>query len=200
MKRLYVHRSRYEEVVEGLTEVLAGYRIGNGLDPDVAMGPLNNAKQRDIVEELVREARESGTEVRDLGTVDQRALDEGGYFLPARLVLDPSPDARIVTEEQFGPALPVLPFDGVDPLVEQLNNEWAGLCSSVWTSDRDRAARLARVLRTGTTWVNNHNAVAEDDRAPFGGFRRSGIGRELGVEGLLEFTEAHTVTWSIGNE
>jgi acyl-CoA reductase-like NAD-dependent aldehyde dehydrogenase len=200
MKRLYVHRSRYDEVVDALTDVLGSYRIGNGLDPDVTMGPLNNSKQRDVVDELVAEAQAHGTEVRELGTIDPSALDAGGYFLPARLVLDPDPDARIVTEEQFGPALPVLPFDEVDPLVDQLNNEWAGLCSSVWTSDRARAADLARRLRTGTTWINNHNAVAEDDRAPFGGFRRSGIGRELGIEGLLEFTEAHTVTWSIGDE
>jgi acyl-CoA reductase-like NAD-dependent aldehyde dehydrogenase len=200
LKRLYVHRSRYEEVVDGLSDVLAGYRIGNGLDPDVTMGPLNNSKQRDIVEEMVREVKGAYTEVRDLGEIDRSALDGGGYFLPARMVLDPDPRARIVTEEQFGPALPVLPFDDAEPLVDQLNDEWAGLCSSVWTSNPERAAHLGRRLRTGTTWVNNHNAVAEDDRAPFGGFRRSGIGRELGVEGLLEFTEAHTVTYSIGEE
>ncbi|MCD4535510.1 aldehyde dehydrogenase family protein [Nocardioides sp. cx-169] len=90
-----------------------------------------------------------------------------------------------------GPALTILPFDDTEQVVDRLNDEWAGLCSSVWTSDRDRAADLARRLRTGTTWVNNHNAVAQDDRVPFGGFR-------LGAEGPLEFTEAHTVTWSIG--
>ncbi|MCD4524987.1 aldehyde dehydrogenase family protein [Nocardioides sp. cx-173] len=200
MKRLYVHRSRYDEVVTGMSDLLAHYRIGHGLEEGVTMGPLNNAKQRDIVEEMVGEARGSGTEVRDLGTIDALAVEQGGFFLPARLVLDPRPEARIVTEEQFGPALPVLPFDDAEQVVDRLNDEWAGLCSSVWTADRDRAAHLARRLRTGTTWVNNHNAVAQDDRAPFGGFRRSGIGRELGVEGLLEFTEAHTVTWSIGDD
>lgn len=195
IKRIYVHRSRYDEVVDGMTAVLDGYRVGHGLHPDTTMGPLNTERQRDFVAELCGEAAAAGVEVRRLGTVAEEAVRTGGWFLPPTLVLDPSPDLRIVTEEQFGPALPILPFDDVDPLVEQLNDEWAGLCSSVWSGDAERAARLAGRLRTGTTWINDANAVAQDDRAPFGGFRMSGIGRELGSEGLLEMTEAHTVTW-----
>ena len=197
IKRLYVHRSRYHEVLDGMSDVLGGYRIGNGLDPGTSMGPLNNARQRDKVRELCDQARAAGHPVRELGTVDPAAESAGGYFLPAMLVLDPHADSGIVTTEQFGPALPVIPFDDEDALIDRLNDEWAGLCSSVWTADPDRAATAAHRLRTGTVWVNNHNAVAQDDRAPFGGFRHSGTGRELGVEGLLDFTEPHTVTYSV---
>ena len=115
--------------------------------------------------------------------------------LGAMLVLDPAPDLRVVTEEQFGPVLPILPFSDLEPLIDQVNEEASGLCSSVWTANMARAQALAARLRTGTTWINDANAVAQDDRAPFGGFRQSGMGRQLGVEGLLDFTEHHTVTY-----
>lgn len=195
IKRLYVHRSRYEELVTRMSDALDRFHLGHGLAPDTTMGPLNNARQRDFVAELCDEARAAGDEVRELGVLDEESSAAGGFFLRPALVLDPAPGRRIVTEEQFGPALPILPFEDVGGLIDRLNEEWAGLCSSVWTADRDRATALARRLRTGTTWVNNHNAVAQDDRAPFGGFRQSGLGRELGVEGLLDFTEAHTITY-----
>jgi len=200
IKRLYVHRSRFAEVIDGMSDILSRYRIGNGLDADISMGPLNNAQQRDKVRQLCDEARSAGHEVRELGTIDPDAQSAGGYFLPATVVLDPAPDSKIVTTEQFGPALPIAPFDDENALIDQLNDEWAGLCSSVWSADPERAADAADRLRTGTVWINNHNAVAQDDRAPFGGFRQSGIGRELGVDGLLDFTEPHTVTYSVPGE
>jgi len=195
VKRIYVHRSRYDEVVSKMSEVLARYVVGHGLDPATTMGPLNNAKQRDIVLALRDDAAQRGYEVRELGTVSDSAGRGGGYFLNPALVLNPDFDTRIVLEEQFGPALPICAYDDLPSLVARLNAEWAGLCSSVWTSDPERAASVARELRTGTTWVNNANAVAQDDRAPFGGFRMSGVGRELGIEGLYDFTELHTVTY-----
>jgi acyl-CoA reductase-like NAD-dependent aldehyde dehydrogenase len=195
VKRLYVHRSRYHELVSGMSDILNTFRVGHGLSRSTAMGPLNTAKQRDFVAELCAEARAQGHEVRELGTLDDPLGRDGGYFLKPALVLDPEPRLRIVTDEQFGPALPILPFDDIDPIIDQVNEEWSGLCSSVWTSDLERASALAARLRTGTTWINDANAVAQDDRAPFGGFRQSGLGRELGVEGLLEFTEPHTVTY-----
>jgi acyl-CoA reductase-like NAD-dependent aldehyde dehydrogenase len=195
IKRLYVHRSRYDEVVERMSERLDREVVGHGLAPETTMGPLNNARQRDFVAELAADARTAGDEVRELGAIADVSADTGGFFLRPALVLDPAVDRRIVTEEQFGPLLPILPFDDVDTAVAAVNDDWSGLCSSVWSADEERARSLAHRLRTGTTWVNNHNAVAQDDRAPFGGFRLSGMGRELGVEGLYDFTEAHTVTY-----
>ncbi|WP_330285488.1 aldehyde dehydrogenase family protein [Streptomyces sp. NBC_00576] len=195
VKRLYVHRSRYDELVDALAAALGSQRVGPGSDPASTMGPLNSAAQRDKVTAMLAEAADAGAEIRELGTLAPgAAASSGGHFLRPALVLDPDPGLRIVTEEQFGPALPILPFDDVDSVLDQVNNDWSGLCSSVWSADPARAAALAQRLRTGTTWINHANAVACDDRAPFGGFRQSGIGREMGPEGLLSFTEPHTIT------
>jgi acyl-CoA reductase-like NAD-dependent aldehyde dehydrogenase len=195
IKRIYVARSRYDELVEGLSELLASQRVGSGLAPASTMGPLNSARQRDYVSALCAEARAAGHEVRELGEIDAAGLEAAGHFLRPSLVLNPSPSLRIVSEEQFGPAVPILPFTDLDPVIEQLNGEWSGLGSSVWSADLQRAGAVAARLRAGTTWINNASAMAIDDRAPFGGFRQSGIGRELGSDGLHEFTEAHTVTF-----
>ncbi|MEU1180086.1 aldehyde dehydrogenase family protein [Streptomyces sp. NPDC005820] len=194
VKRVYVHRSRYEELVGKLSAALDVHRVGPGADPASTLGPLNSAAQREKVLALLAEAADAGAEIRELGTLDAAVASSGGHFLRPTLVLDPDPRLRIVTEEQFGPALPILPYDDLDSVLDHVNGDWSGLCSSVWSADPVRASALAERLRTGTTWINHANAVACDDRAPFGGFRQSGIGREMGPDGLLAFTEAHTVT------
>ena len=191
LKRLYVPRRRYDEVVDGLRATLVKAKIGPGLDPATTLGPLNTARQRDYVAGLTEEARAAGAQVLTFGecTVDPGS---GNYLLPS-LVLDPAPELKIVTEEQFGPALPVIPYDDEAQAVALANNTWSGLCSSVWSADNEHAMKIARQLRTGVTFFNNHNATAVDERAPFGGFNQSGIGRELGREGLLEFTQTHVM-------
>lgn len=192
IKRLYVPRARFDEVVSGLESVLARTVVGSGLEPDVTMGPLHTERQRDFVAELVGEARAAGAEVREAGTF---ACDpDGGHYLLPSLVLDPGHDLRIVGEEQFGPTLPVIPYDDESEAIALANDTWSGLCSSVWSTDPEHATSVARQLRTGVTFFNNHNATAVDERAPFGGFDQSGIGRELGREGLLEFTETHVMS------
>jgi acyl-CoA reductase-like NAD-dependent aldehyde dehydrogenase len=192
IKRLYVPRRRFDDVVTGLRSALAATRVGAGRDPAATMGPLNSARQRDYVIELCDEARSSGAEVIEVG---EHLADPGAgnYMLPA-LVLDPAEDLRIVTEEQFGPALPVIPYDDEAQAIARANDTWSGLCSSVWSADTEHAMEVARALRTGVTFFNNHNATAVDERAPFGGFNQSGIGRELGREGMLEFTETHVMS------
>jgi acyl-CoA reductase-like NAD-dependent aldehyde dehydrogenase len=193
MKRLYVHRSRYDEVVDGLSEAIAPMRLGRGLDPDATMGPLHTKRQRDFVADLLSEARSHGAEVRELGEPVGGSDMERGHFLRPALVLDPQADTGIVTEEQFGPALPIIPFDDEDDAVRAANDTWAGLCSSVWSSDPERAASVAARLRSGSTFVNSHSAPFLDNRAPFGGFNQSGFGREMGTEGILSFTDTHSV-------
>jgi acyl-CoA reductase-like NAD-dependent aldehyde dehydrogenase len=192
MKRLYVHRSRYDEVVDGLSRELEATRLGSGLDPETTMGPLHTARQRDFVAGLVEEARARGAEVREFGEGA-----EGGQFLKPALVLDPPADAGIVTEEQFGPALPIIPFDDEEDAIRQANDTWSGLCSSVWSGDPEHVDAVAARLRTGTTFVNAHNAPWLDDRAPFGGFNQSGMGREMGAEGILAFTDTHSTSVTV---
>jgi acyl-CoA reductase-like NAD-dependent aldehyde dehydrogenase len=188
-KRLYVHRSRYAEVVDGLSAILAGTRLGHGLADGVTMGPLHTPRQRDFVRELVEKARADGAEVREFGEHVEGAELEHGNFLRPSLVLDPADDAAVVVEEQFGPTVPILPFDDEDDAVARANDTWSGLCSSAWTADRERAAAIARRLQTGYTFVNAHGAAHLDERAPFGGFRGSGMGREMGIEGIREFMD-----------
>ncbi|HTU72664.1 MAG TPA: aldehyde dehydrogenase family protein [Trebonia sp.] len=191
IKRLYVPRRRYDEVIDGLRASLASSKVGPGLDSATTFGPLNTAQQRDYVTGLTTEAGAAGAEVLTFGeyTVDAAS---GNYLLPS-LVLDPAPELGIVTEEQFGPALPVIGYDTEEEAVALANNTWSGLCSSVWSADTEHGMAIAGQLRTGVTFFNNHNAAAVDERAPFGGFNSSGIGRELGREGLLEFTQTHAM-------
>jgi acyl-CoA reductase-like NAD-dependent aldehyde dehydrogenase len=190
LKRLYVPRRRYDEVIDGLRATLTGTKVGPGLDAATTMGPLNTGRQRDYVAGLTEEARQAGAEVLTFGEYTDGT--EGNYLLPS-LVLDPAPHLGIVCEEQFGPALPVIPYDDEAEAVALANDTWSGLCSSVWSADTEHAMRIGRQLRTGVTFFNNHNATAVDERAPFGGFNQSGVGRELGREGLLEFTETHVM-------
>ncbi len=192
MKRLYVHRSHYDAVVEGLSGAVGAQKIGPGLHADATMGPLNSAQQRDYVQGLLDEVR-ADAEVRELAEpVDEDAFARGQFMRPS-LVLDPRPDARIVTEEQFGPTLPIIPFDDEESAIAAANDTWSGLCSSVWSSDMEHAGRVGTRLRTGFTFVNAHNAPFLDERAPFGGFNQSGMGREMGEEGILGFTDTHSV-------
>ncbi len=191
VKRLYVPRRRLGEVVDGLQATLAGTRVGPGLDAETTMGPLNTRRQRDYVADLCDEARAGGAQVLTFGEITGEGA--GNYLLPS-LVLDPAAGLRIVAEEQFGPALPVIPYDDEAEAVAAANTTWSGLCSSVWSADTDHAMRVAKRLRTGVTFFNNHNATAVDERAPFGGFNSSGVGRELGRQGMQEFTETHVMS------
>lgn len=194
LKRLYVHRSRFDEVVDGLTAIGERQVIGDGLLPETTMGPLNNRKQQCFVTNLMQNARWSGAHVREVGQVPDEELFRAGYFLKPALVVAPDPGLDIVREEQFGPALPILPFDHDDEAVAMANDSPFGLCSSVWTADLDRANLLSRRLEAGYTYINNHGPAAQDGRGPFGGFKLSGIGRNFGYEGVTQFQGTHSIS------
>ncbi|WP_444985631.1 aldehyde dehydrogenase family protein [Halomonas mongoliensis] len=194
LKRLYVHRSRYEEVVAGLTAECERQVIGDGLLPETTMGPMNNAKQLGVIRQMLKEAEEAGADLRELGQVPDPELYDKGYFQRPVLVLDPDPYLSVVKDEQFGPLLPIIPFDTEEEAVAMANDSIFGLCSSVWTEDRDRAVSLARKLEAGYTYINAHGPSAQDGRGPFGGFKQSGIGRNMGYEGIVAFQGYHCIS------
>ncbi|AKO99937.1 NAD-dependent aldehyde dehydrogenase (plasmid) [Marinovum algicola DG 898] len=195
LKRMYVHESRYDEVVDGFTAACERAVVGDGLLPETTMGPVNNGRQLKVVTDMIAEARASGAELRECGQVPDPALyDGGGYFQKPVLVYDADPGLSIVREEQFGPCLPIMKFRSDDEAVALANDSEFGLCSSVWTPDAERALRVARRLEAGYTYLNGHGPMAQDGRGPFGGVKNSGIGRNLGYDGVLAFTEAHSIS------
>jgi acyl-CoA reductase-like NAD-dependent aldehyde dehydrogenase len=198
IKRIYVHRSRYQEVIDGLSRNLEKTVLGYGLDENTTMGPLHSTRQRDFVAEIVDEARAAGAEVREFGTLPTEEGLRDGNFLRPSLVLDPDPSLRVVTEEQFGPTIPIIPFDDEAEAIAAANTTWAGLCSSVWTADPEHAARVGSQLHAGYIFVNNHGATWLDQRAPFGGVKGSGMGREMGIEGLREFMATRSIAMPKG--
>jgi phenylacetaldehyde dehydrogenase len=179
LKRLYVHDSLYEAVCEELTKVAAAMPMGNGLDENNVLGPLQNRQQFDIVARLVDAARDSGARILLGGNPDP---NQPGHFYPATLVADIDNNNPLVAEEQFGPALPIVRYSDVDEAVIMANALDVGLGASVWSSDPVRAREVAARLEAGTVWINKHGAV--DPRIPFGGAKQSGYGLEFGVEGL----------------
>ncbi|MEJ5997839.1 aldehyde dehydrogenase family protein [Corynebacterium sp. H130] len=188
MKRLYVPESLYDAVCEALLQVVAASPMGVGTEEDNVLGPLQNKQQFDIVDGLVKKAVESGARVLTGANPD---YDAPGYFYPATLVADIDPQNPLVTEEQFGPALPIIKYTDLDWAIEQANSLDVGLGSSVWSSNRERALEVATKLEAGTTWINAHGAV--DPRVPFGGIKSSGYGVEFGTEGLKGLAYPHII-------
>jgi acyl-CoA reductase-like NAD-dependent aldehyde dehydrogenase len=191
-KRVYVHRSRLDEVVAGLESRLQAVRLGYGLDEGTTMGPLHQAAQKAFVAEIIQEAKDAGAEVREYGELPTGDLDGGNFLRPA-IVIDPAPSLRVVTQEQFGPVIPVIPFDTEDEAVAAANDSWGGLCGSVWTADPATAQRIGSQLRCGYVWINDHGATRLDLRAPFGGMGQSGMGREQGLEGVRAFQDTRSI-------
>ncbi len=193
-KRVFVHRSRMDELVAGLEERLGRVKLGYGLEEGTTMGPLHAPAQKAFVEDLIREAKESGADVREFGELPVDPELAGGNFVRPAIVVGADPSLRVVTEEQFGPVIPVTAFDTEEEAIRLANDTWAGLGNSVWTADPDTAARVGGRLRSGYVWVNDHGATRLDLRAPFGGVKQSGIGREQGLHGIRDFQEPHALS------
>jgi acyl-CoA reductase-like NAD-dependent aldehyde dehydrogenase len=194
IKRVYVPESLYDDVVEGLAAQAGSIKVGDGTEADSKLGPINNRPQFERVKELVGDALAHGATAATGG----HAMDRPGYFYEPTILTGLSDGTRIVDEEQFGPALPVISYRDVDDVVERANATHFGLSGSVWGADGDRAAEVAGRLECGTVWVNTHLALAPQQ--PFGGFKWSGVGVENGPWGLAEFTEVQVLHRSKGTD
>ncbi|PKP78951.1 MAG: aldehyde dehydrogenase [Alphaproteobacteria bacterium HGW-Alphaproteobacteria-3] len=182
MKRLYVHESIYDEMCDELANIANNTIIGDGLKQGTQLGPLQNKMQFEKVKELIEDAKKTGNVIAGGETPEQT-----GYFIRPTIVRDITDGTRLVDEEQFGPVLPVIKYSDPEDAVARANASPYGLGGSIWSSDPQKAYDLATKLESGTVWVNKHADLAPN--IPFGGARFSGLGTELGEEGLAEFTQ-----------
>ena len=188
IKRIYAHESIYDELCDALVEQANAAVVGNGLDPDTELGPIQNKMQFDKVVDILKDTKQSGARILSGGEVP----DEPGYFFPPTLVTDIGEDSRLVREEQFGPIVPILRYSELDDALRRANDTRYGLSGSVWTSDPDKGAEIAAKLEVGTAWVNQHRATSAF--VPFGGAKESGYGRQYSILGLKGYMEPEVVS------
>ena len=188
--RLIVHRSMHREVVEWLRTELAAVTVGHGID-DPGMGPLITRQQLERVSSFVDDVRSEASIVTGGHVMTEGALERGFFYAPT-LIDDASPDSRVAREEIFGPVLTVLPFDTEEEAIALANNTEYGLVCGVWTRDVSRAVRVSGALRSGQVFINGYGAAGGVE-LPFGGYGKSGFGREKGVEGLNSYLQTKNV-------
>jgi len=187
--RMLVPADRYEEVVQMAAGFANTYTVGDPLDPNTKLGPVVNAAARDKIVGLINTAQAQGARVVAGGAARPAGLDKGYYVLPT-ILADVDPDSTIAQEEVFGPVLSIISYIDEDDAAAIANNSRYGLSGGVWSATNERALAFARRIRTGNVDING---AAYNPMAPFGGYKQSGIGREMGREGLEEFLEVKSI-------
>ena len=189
--RLYVEKDMFDQVVEGVAEQAKKIKVGPGFELDTNMGPLVSEEQLKRVCSYLESGFNEGAEA----IVGGKKKDGGGYFVEPTVLVKTNPNMKVVREEIFGPVVTASPFTDLDKLVAEANNSEYGLAAGVWTRDISKAHRLANKLRAGTVWINCYNVF--DAALPFGGYKQSGWGREMGHEVLEQYTEVKAVCAAI---
>ena len=186
--RLFVQQSRFDEVVDGVAEIAKSIKLGSGLEQGTQMGPLVSDEQLQRVTGYLESGRADGATALTGGG----RFGDQGYFVEPIVLTNTRPDMKIVREEIFGPVVVAAPFSDLDEIAAQANDSDYGLGAGIWTRDISKAHALAKKIRAGTVWINCYNVF--DASLPFGGYKQSGWGREMGHEVLEAYTEVKAVT------
>jgi acyl-CoA reductase-like NAD-dependent aldehyde dehydrogenase len=195
--RVFVERSIYDETLEAMSVQAATIRLGSGLDPDTTMGPLVSAAQRDRVLEYVDIGLSEGANLAFRGEAPTDPALAGGYFVPPAIFEASSNHLRIAREEIFGPVMTVIAFSDVDEVVRLSNDTEYGLAAAIWTRDITKALRTAKAVRAGVVWINDSQPAPSE--ALWGGYKQSGIGRELGPYALDAYLETKQIYINLEN-
>jgi phenylacetaldehyde dehydrogenase len=185
--RLYIERDVYDEVVQGISDEANKIKVGPGLDPDTQMGPLTSAEQHEKVLGYLSSGLDAGAHAPAGGG----RVGDRGYFVRPTVLTDTTPDMNVVREEIFGPVVCAIPFRSEDDVIDSGNDTNYGLASGIWTRDISKAHRTARRLHAGTVWINCYSVF--DAAMPFGGYKESGWGREMGHNALENYLETKSV-------
>lgn len=186
--RIFVHRNIYDQFVERLADKAKQVKVGPGMDPETEMGPVVSAKQHNTVLEYIEKGKEEGASLVAGGG----KAGEKGYFIQPTVFADVEDDMTIAREEIFGPVMSIFVFDEIEEVIKRANDSQYGLAASVWTRDIKHGHYISSKLQSGTVWINDFGL--EWETMPFGGYKQSGVGREMGGEyGLANYTEVKSV-------
>lgn len=196
LKRIYVQEKILDSFVKTLCEQVDEFKVGHGLNEEATLGPVNNLNQYNFVLGLIKDAKEKGAIVRELGSkLNPESWNDGYYILP-HVVIDKEHNTKLTHCEQFGPVIPITPYKSIEQAIELANDSEYGLASSVWSSNFDRAKEVTEQLESGLTFINTHGLGSVVFGMPFGGIKNSGLGRESSpIPTLLAYTDYHPIRY-----